>query len=72
VKPSILLATVVFGLLVAAVIFCLGYVLLNLGLVRSLVISTVLGAAQAGGGLFYIYRRFKHQGQPPRNGGNPG
>ncbi len=71
-KPSIIVATVIFGLLVAAIIFCLGHVLLNLGLVRAIVISLVLGAAQAGGSLFYVYRRFKYQGQPPRNGGNPG
>jgi uncharacterized membrane protein YvlD (DUF360 family) len=72
VKPVIFLFTAAFGLLVAAVVFCLAFVLLKLGLKSSLIISAVLGAIQAAWGLFYIYRRFKHQSQPPRDGGNFG
>jgi hypothetical protein len=69
VKPSIVLATAVFGLIVAGIIFCLGYVLLKLDLVTALIVAGALGCAQAVGGLFYIWRRFKYRGPPPRDGG---
>jgi hypothetical protein len=69
VKPSIVLATVVFGVIVGGVIFALAFVLLNLGLKTSLIVAAVLGSLQSAGGLLYIWRRFKYQGPPPRDGG---
>ncbi len=71
-KPIILLATLVFGLLVAIIIFGLGYGLLELELGTAAVLAGVLGFCQSAGGLFYIYRRFKYQGPPPRDGGTVG
>jgi hypothetical protein len=72
VKPSIVLITVVFGLLVAGIVFALGRFLLSLETRTALIVAGALGAAQACGGLFYIWRRFKYQGSPPRDGGMPG
>jgi uncharacterized membrane protein len=71
-KPVILLATLVFGVLVAGIIFGLGYGLLGLELKTAAILAGVLGLCQSVGGLFYIYRRFKYQGPPPRDGGTMG
>ena len=69
-KPSIVLLTVGFGLLVAGTIFWLGYRLLDLSLRHSLIVAGGLGTVQSAGGLYYIWRRFKYQGGPPPGGGH--
>lgn len=69
-KLSIVLLTVAFGLLVAGTIFWLGYGLLDLPLRHSLIVAGGLGTVQSAGGLYYIWRRFKYQGQPPTGGGH--
>lgn len=69
-KPSIVLLTVGFGALVAGIIFCLGYRLLDLPLRHSLIVAGGLGLTQSAGGLYYTWWRFKHQGQPSAGGGH--
>ena len=71
-EPVTLWITVAFGVLVAGIVFCLGFFLLKLGAVRSAQIGAGLGLAQSLGSLFYIWRRFVRPGPPPRNGGEPG
>jgi hypothetical protein len=71
-EPTTIWITLGFGLLLAAVVFCLGFFLLGLGAVRSVQIGAGLGVAQSLGSLYYIWRRFVRPGPPPRNGGEPG
>jgi nitrate reductase gamma subunit len=71
-KPSIVLITAAFGAVVAAAVFCLGYMFLELEARTALAVGLVLGAAQAIGGGWYIWRRLTAAGRPPRDGGRPG
>ena len=61
-----------FGLLVAAIAFCLGFFLMRLDVGRAALLGAGLGLAQSGGSLFYIWRRFVRPGPPPKGGGQPG
>ena len=70
--PVIFLMTLAFALALAIIIFCLGRFLLGMPLWRAAAIGAGLGLTQAVGSLVYIWRRFKHHGQPPRDGGMPG
>lgn len=71
-NASVVLVTVAFGLLVAGIILCLGLFMLGLDVRTALIAAGVLGFTQSAGGLYYIHRRFKYQGPPPRGGGTMG
>jgi hypothetical protein len=71
-KGSMVLLTAGFGAIVAAAVFILGYKFLELEVGTALVVGLSLGAAQAVGGSWYIWRRLRAIGRPPRDGGLPG
>jgi hypothetical protein len=65
VRSSIIAATVVFGLLVAAVVFALGRVLMRLEPPAALGLAAALGCAQAAAGLAYVRMRLRTGARPP-------
>lgn len=71
-KPSIVLVTLAFGLVLAGVTFLLGYQLLGLPAGRALAVGGLVGLVQAAGSLIYLWLRFVRGGPRPRDGGMPG
>ncbi|HOX08769.1 MAG TPA: hypothetical protein PK280_20405 [Planctomycetota bacterium] len=72
IEPLTLWITLLFGLLLAGVAFCLGFMLLGIDAGRAALIGAGLGLAQSIGSLYYIWKRFVRPGPPPRGGGQPG